>query len=166
MEEGLVLGSTREADNSIYNNKVSSNSTSGAAAEDLEEGDVVGEITDRGVEAGREGDLTATTGEETMEATTEEASMAPATVWHLGVGRTMAMTSTMITKNSISRTRWGTWSGSMSGCRKSTRTWGMEAMAGMMEVTGEGEATTRPEVGEETTLGVEGVFGATEAEEY
>lgn len=165
MEEGLVLGSTREADNSIYNNKVSSNSTSGAA-EDLEEGDVVGEITDRGVEAGREGDLTATTGEETMEATTEEASMAPATVWHLGVGRTMAMTSTMITKNSISRTRWGTWSGSMSGCRKSTRTWGMEAMAGMMEVTGEGEATTRPEVGEETTLGVEGVFGATEAEEY
>ena len=93
-----------------------------------------------------------------MEATTEVASMAPATMEHLGVARKiMAMTSTMSTMTSISRMRWGTWSASMSGCRQSTRMLGMEVM------TTE-EASTSPGAGAGTTSEVEGAFGAAEAE--
>ena len=89
--------------------------------------------------------------------------MAPAIVRPHGVvRRIMAMTSTMITMISI-RTRWGTWSASTNAFRKITRIWGLEAVAGIMEVTG--EASTSPGAEEATTSGEAGELGAAAAED-
>ena len=121
------------------------------------------EIKDREVEEDREGGSTVTTGAATLEETTEEALMVPVMGLDPGVVKeTMVMTSTTSTRTT--RTRWETWSGSMSGFRQRTMTWGTEAPAAMMEAPG--EASTSPGVEEETTSGVEGGCGAAEVEGY